>query len=483
MSLPSMPSEDTSRASLAARPSRGGWLRALVLVGLAAGLLSALQTAPAAGEPDPNARPPLQGSALTVQLDALTPADASSLDWRDPDDDGNTPSVALTRAEERALLEEARACDARLRETRAAERARNAPVLEALEATQTSLNFVAVPLAQVIAFLQDTTELNYVIAPSARTLIADESVEVTLELEEISLINALTLILASHEDLTFRVREGVVLIQNGQEPPRLELAAFAVEDIVSGRLQGQGGASISSAVLVNLVEDSLGFLGSVEYASGPNTSGAGSLVVRAPPPDLAKIRALLRQLRVLEREPAPEPQWIAHYRAALTSRRVTLDFLDTPLSEVLSFLEDQTGLRLTTAPGVDTDLPVELRLREVLLKDALRLILEQVDLLQSFAGETLVIHERGDERYVAYEIEVLDVRDILSWLTPTSLDWVIQEGLEGDLSCDWDPRESLEIHRGQLILRQTRARNLEFRQVLAKLRASHAQSVSAARVK
>jgi len=502
MSVPNMPPEDGSRparATLGALASTGsGWLRGLLLVGLTAGLMSAFEAGPAAGRPDPvlpltlpdttprDATLPgpssLQGSALTLQLDALTPANSASLEWRDPDDHGQVSCVALTRAEERALEEEANFCTAKLQTAREAEAARSAPVLEELESTVISLDFDAVPMDQALAFLRDTTQLNYVVSPKARTLITEEDLTVSLRLKDISLNNALKLILSSHDDLGFRVRDGVILIQTTGELPQLELAAFAVEDLVSGQLQGQGGASISSEVLVELIEESIDLHSTVEYAAGPGASRRGALVVRAPTSDLAEVRKCLRRLRTLERKPAPEPNWITHYREALASRRVSLDFKGS-LADALSFLQDWLGLSLTLATGVDVDLPLELRLSEVSLEEALRWVLEQVGLVRSFACETLVVHEAGDQRYAGYEIEVLDVRDLLSWLTPDSLECFVEEGIEESLRIEWDPRESLRLHRGQLILCQTRARTLQIRQVVAQLRASHAESLRAARAR
>ncbi|TET31829.1 MAG: hypothetical protein E3J72_21335 [Planctomycetota bacterium] len=83
------------------------------------------------------------------------------------------------------------------------------------------------------------------------------------------------------------------------------------------------------------------------------------------------------------------------YLNRLLSRRVSLAFQDTPLSEVISFLQDITGLNLSISAKIDSDLPVRLRLKDALLADAFRAICRSL-------GENAnvvcgVILEEGDD--------------------------------------------------------------------------------------
>lgn len=70
----------------------------------------------------------------------------------------------------------------------------------------------------------------------------------------------------------------------------------------------------------------------------------------------------------------PRPAWELRYRELLRSRRVTLNFPNTPLSEVVGFLRDITGLNLTLAQELDLEREISLRLKDILLTDALDLI-------------------------------------------------------------------------------------------------------------
>ncbi|MBL4847110.1 MAG: hypothetical protein JKY65_16440 [Planctomycetes bacterium] len=76
----------------------------------------------------------------------------------------------------------------------------------------------------------------------------------------------------------------------------------------------------------------------------------------------------------------------------LDSRKVTLNFPQTPISEVVSFLQDITGVNVVLLPNVDPNLPISLRLRNVSLKNALKLILAtDGDLEQKIVRNVLVI--------------------------------------------------------------------------------------------
>lgn len=99
--------------------------------------------------------------------------------------------------------------------------------------------------------------------------------------------------------------------------------------------------------------------------------------------------------------PAAEPVWLTECRRALASRRVTINFPGTALSEVVAFMRDITGLNVVTGPGVDPDrLRVRLHLRDVVLEDALRLVAEQTGLLVEVRDEALLLGAPGARRVV-----------------------------------------------------------------------------------
>ena len=62
-------------------------------------------------------------------------------------------------------------------------------------------------------------------------------------------------------------------------------------------------------------------------------------------------------------------------RARLENRRITLSFSDTPLKDAMGFLRDVAGLNIIIDPSVEKDLSVTLRMRDIKLKNALKLVL------------------------------------------------------------------------------------------------------------
>jgi type II secretory pathway component GspD/PulD (secretin) len=77
----------------------------------------------------------------------------------------------------------------------------------------------------------------------------------------------------------------------------------------------------------------------------------------------------------------------------LKTQNVTLNFDATPIDEAFNFLRDITGLNILVYPGVDAEAEVHLRLKDISLDNALKLILasagEGVD-FQVWAGAVVV---------------------------------------------------------------------------------------------
>ena len=194
-----------------------------------------------------------------------------------------------------------------------------------LDSQQISLNFDGTPFNEAIDFLRDITGLNYVVTRDAKDLIDNEGVEVSLRLKNISLKNALNLILNSNESLQWRIENGVIKIGTEEDKnEELVLEFYDVNEIVSSppdypapklglNLQaggGGGGAAggqltfyddeggeeaggIESEKLIELIEGKLGEEdeeGSVEYSGGV-------LIVRKTLRAHQKIIKLLEALR------------------------------------------------------------------------------------------------------------------------------------------------------------------------------------------
>lgn len=156
---------------------------------------------------------------------------------------------------------------------------------------------------------------------------------------------------------------------------------------------------IAADELVELVESTLGEdeVGSVERSRG-------ILIVRTTPRQHAALAALLAELRrrklgetaldrcvsfELRSAGGCDPRWLDALRTTLAERKVTLNFPDSPLAEVASFIADVTGQAVVVAPAVNAESTVSLRLRDVSLLHALALIAAQTGTVVRVHGGAL----------------------------------------------------------------------------------------------
>lgn len=102
-----------------------------------------------------------------------------------------------------------------------------------LDSQPVDVNFDQTPFDDAITFLRDITGLNYVLTKEARELVEGESVTVTLKLRGITLRQALRLILATNEQLTWRIEDGVIKIgTTAEKTEELILEFYDVTEIV-----------------------------------------------------------------------------------------------------------------------------------------------------------------------------------------------------------------------------------------------------------
>jgi type II secretory pathway component GspD/PulD (secretin) len=201
-----------------------------------------------------------------------------------------------------------------------------------------------------------------------------------------------------------------------------------------------------------------------------------------------------------------EPFWVKNYKKILRERKVTLNFPDVPLQDVILFLQDITGLNFVIAQGVDaTERRISLRLKDIVLENALKIILEQTKLSYIFDKESIIIAEPGAAAGETY-FDIYDVSDILykiqdftahrlSLPNPDApggsgggasliFDDQAAEG-EGSINADvlieiikgatgadeaWADGTAIEGHRGQLLVTNIRDVHRKINEVLENLR-------------
>ena len=195
-----------------------------------------------------------------------------------------------------------------------------------LASRKVTIDFRGTSFNDALDFLRQITGLNYYVAPAAAEALGSEDVKITLRLRDITLKNALELILSQAKDLIFRIKNDAIVINTkDSEKEDLFLRFYEVSDIVNDMpdnpapklaLQdtsktggGQGGAGgailnidegaektggggINADKLKELIEQRIGGEGegSVEFLSG-------LLMVRKSLTAHKKIEKLLESLR------------------------------------------------------------------------------------------------------------------------------------------------------------------------------------------
>ncbi len=156
-------------------------------------------------------------------------------------------------------------------------------------------------------------------------------------------------------------------------------------------------------------------------------------------------------------------------------KSTTLDFVETPLVEVVMFLQDlhQIPIKLDHTAlenaGVANDTPVNNTLREVSLHTALRQVLEPLDLTYLVIGEVLMITTR-DEADVHPDVRVYSVDGLANDDTIDDLIKVITATCTPESWKSVGGFGQIEKYQGKLVVRQSGEVQWEISQLLADLR-------------
>jgi len=103
--------------------------------------------------------------------------------------------------------------------------------------------------------------------------------------------------------------------------------------------------------------------------------------------------------------------------ARLESQKISLDFRDAGLDEVMDFLHEVTGINIVLSKAVQDrvrggELKVDVKLTDMQLRPALKLMLQMHDLTAVVQKGVLLIQSK-EERESEAKMEILDVKDLL----------------------------------------------------------------------
>ncbi len=372
-----------------------------------------------------------------------------------------------------AVLREAEVRTAALDAERERARARLEALRGELRAQEVTLDIDQVPFGECIDALRELTGWNIVVSGDAQHLVDVEHVTVSVKLRNISCEATLQVVLACHEQLTFRVDEPrlIRIETRSEEEAELRLEVYDIADILSGATRAKGGFQVDADELIELLELVRG-----DRESGGSADVSGDvLILRRAHEDHEQARELLRYLRGdKSRENGGRPAWIDDLEKKL-EKRVSLDFRDTHLGDVVSQLQELSGADIFIGRQVDVDdeeTRVFLRVKDVSLKDALKLILEQTRLGSRYRDEALFLCP-PEELHDPCTLRILDVRD-LGWMSADTLEQAIRNATG---PARWDAPASIRLHRDQLIVYQTPAMHEAIDEVVAKLRLGHARNL------
>jgi hypothetical protein len=181
----------------------------------------------------------------------------------------------------------------------------------------------------------------------------------------------------------------------------------------------------------------------------------------------------------------PRPAKIEQEIAVRLGRPTTIDFVDLPLEDCLTFLHDFHGISIwfdktvRDVQAIPSDLPITLRLEGVALRSVLKLILEPLQLTYAIEDEVLKITSKPAGKLITRTYPVQDLyrsgppRGLRpgGWI-PEDLERAITKSVEPD---SWDETKgpaSLTYVKesGSLVIRQTFAAHEEILQLLRDLR-------------
>ena len=305
--------------------------------------------------------------------------------------------------------------------------------IEAALRSPTTLEFMETPLKDIAKYLKDLHKIEVLLdLKSLKDVGVAPETPITRNLKGVTLRSALRLMLGEL-DLTYVVDEGVLLITTPKLAARhMVTRRHAIEDILRPNVSPEGAKARGDA-LTRFV--------SAAYAPQAWQARGGKGSLSLDPPEAPKclvveqsadiqeqIVEFLDQLRRVAREKrfpvsTPPEGWgvrlliEARIRKALDSP-TELEFIETPLSDVIEYLKDlhkieiQLDAKELHDVGVSSDVPVTLTLKGVPLRTALWVLLHNRKLTYVIDNEVLLItrQERADARPAT---EVCVVADLL----------------------------------------------------------------------
>jgi hypothetical protein len=272
----------------------------------------------------------------------------------------------------------------------------NAAVTRALDGPAV-IQVSAAPLSTIARQLSDTHGITiWVNEPALSRVGISRDARLTCAVKNVSLRAALRLLLRESE-LTFVVRDGILVVTTPAEAQeRLTLRAYPVGDLVqpSVGIDGDSPAEFVKGAVAPQSWGDVGGPGSLAYCSG-------ALLVSQTGEVHENLERMLYELRFAMHPaglPMPPPEATAQQRMRATlQKRVSFNYTEAPLTDVLQALAGQTGVniqidtRALDGVGIPTNTPVTFAARDEPFRAALRSLLTTLELSFVFRDEVLLV--------------------------------------------------------------------------------------------
>ncbi|MDA1138897.1 MAG: hypothetical protein O3B01_09970 [Planctomycetota bacterium] len=198
-----------------------------------------------------------------------------------------------------------------------------------------------------------------------------------------------------------------------------------------------------------------------EHPNGTNDQ-ANEPAPEGTPEELLLVETIQRRAarpRPLIPMPEPEPEWKEQIRRQM-DKRISFDFVDTPLPDVVAFLSNLTNTNMVLDPAFGDDrIPVTLKVTDMKIYSAIDWILRIVNLSYAIADEAIFIstperlQELPSQRNMQIVYRAYDLREELKEESRE----VLLEVIRNSIAADWEaPEAILRFIDGRLIIRHRR---------------------------
>ena len=310
-------------------------------------------------------------------------------------------------------------------------------IYEALE-KPVSFDFAHAPLAVALDHIGQTAGINVVLdRRSLLDLNIGANVPVTLRVKDVRLKAALEDLLGPL-GLDCVVCDEVLLVCSCEESERaLRVGLYPVDDLIAGREDPRNAkrdvnslGELISMIIESTTWDDVGGPGVIEAWTFGNVD---ALMISNTREIHAEILALLRALRLVAARSgtAQATEWVClnHRRAnedrsteailAALEKKAEFRFLETPLKDCIDYINRTWGiecrldLRALRDVGLDTDTPITKHVKGISLGRALRLMLDDLDLVYLVRDRILLI-TTPEEAETRLTVGVYPVADLLA---------------------------------------------------------------------